>query len=348
MQGKVMTVLGAIEPQDLGITLTHEHLLVDLRVWSQEPRDEEKKALIHAPVDLSTLGAIRRDPLLNRDNCVLDDVPLAIAELRQFKAAGGSSVVDCTNNGLHRAPLALKEISQATGVQIIMGSGYYIGRSHPQDLHTRSVDAITDEIVNDLTAGVSDTGVRAGLIGEIGTSYKIRETEKKVLQAAARAQQRTGAPISVHLLPWRKNGIEALDILEGEGANLHQVILSHLSPTCDDIQYHTTLARRGAYVEYDFFGMEFYVDTVGQYMGSDYYSITAIKRLIDEGLLERLLLSHDTGMKIQLTRYGGWGYAHLLKHVAPMLQRRGFGESEITTLLVENPRRVLTWGAVAS
>ena len=90
MQGKVMTVLGAIEPQDLGITLTHEHLLVDLRVWSQEPREEEKKALIHAPVDLSTLGAIRRDPLLNLDNCVLDDVAVAIAELPQFKTAVGA------------------------------------------------------------------------------------------------------------------------------------------------------------------------------------------------------------------------------------------------------------------
>jgi phosphotriesterase-related protein len=345
MQGKVMTVLGAIDPQDLGITLTHEHLLVDLRVWSQEPEDEEKKALMHAPVDLSTLGAIRRDPLLNLDNCVLDDVVLAIAELRQFKAAGGSSVVDCTNNGLQRAPLALKEISQATGVHIIMGSGYYIGRSHPPDLHTRSLDAIADEIITDLTVGVGKTGIRAGLIGEIGTSYKIRATEKKVLQAAARAQRRTGAPISVYLLPWRKNGIEALDILEGEGVNLQQVILSHLSPTCDDVQYHTTLARRGAYVEYDFFGMEFYVDTVGQYMGSDYHSVTAIKRLIDAGCLERLLLSHDTGMKIQLTRYGGWGYAHLLKNIVPMLQRRGFGESEITTLLVNNPQRVLTWGA---
>jgi len=347
MQGKVMTVLGVLDPADLGITLTHEHLLVDLRVWSQDPHDEQKKALIHAPVDLSTLGAIRRDPLLNLDNCVLDDMALAIAELRQFKAAGGSSMVDCTNNGLNRAPLALKDIARATGVHIIMGSGYYIGRSHPRDLHTRSVEAIADEIVNDLTVGVGDTGVRSGLIGEIGTSYKIRETEKKVLQAAARAQRRTGAPISVHLLPWRKNGGEALDILEDAGADLQQVILSHLSPTSDDVRYHTALARRGAYVEYDFFGMEFYVDTVGQYMGSDYHSLTAIKRLIDEGCLERLLLSHDTSTKIQLTRYGGWGYAHLLKNVVPLLQRRGFGEREITTLLVENPRRVLTWGTPA-
>lgn len=346
MQGKVMTVLGAIEPQELGITLTHEHLLVDLRVWCEEP-EREKKALPQAPVEITHLGVIRRDPFFNRDNCVLDNKELAIAELRQFKAAGGGSVVDCTNNGLGRVPLALKEIAQATGVHLIMGSGYYIGRSHPDDVPERPVEALTDEIERDLTEGVGNTGVRAGIIGEIGTSFKVRTTEKKVLQAAARAHRRTGAPISVHLLPWRKNGLEVLDILESEGANLQQVILCHLSPTGDDVTYHTTIARRGAYVEYDFFGMEFYVDSVGQYMGSDLLSVAALKRLIDEGCLERLLLSHDTSMKIQLTRYGGWGYAHLVKHVVPMLGRSGLSEEQITTLMVDNPRRVLTWGAPA-
>src|SRR5262245_45132335 len=141
MQGKVMTVLGASEPQDLGITLTHEHLLVDLRVWSHERGDEEKQAVIHAPVHLSAPDTIRRYPVLDLDTFVLDDVGLAITELRQFKAGGGSSMVDCTNNGLNRAPLALKGISRATGVHIVMGSGYYIGRSHPQDLHARSLEA---------------------------------------------------------------------------------------------------------------------------------------------------------------------------------------------------------------
>jgi phosphotriesterase-related protein len=344
MNGKVMTVLGPIPPEELGTTLTHEHLLVDLRVWCQEPQEAGKKVLAHAPVELSTLGAIRRDPLINRDNCVLDDKDLIIAELRQFKAAGGSGLVDCTNNGLGRVPLPLREIAQAVGVHIVMGSGYYIGRSHPEDMHERSIEALTDEIVRDLTEGVGDTGVRAGLIGEIGTSFNVRGNERKVLQAAARAQRRTGAPISVHLLPWRKNGAEVLDILEREGANLNQVILCHLSTTRGDVTYHTTLARRGAYVEYDFFGMETYVDSVGQYMGSDLHAVVALKRLIDEGCLERLLLSHDTCTKIQLTRYGGWGYAHVLKHVVPMLHRHSVSEEQIRILLVENPRRVLTWG----
>ena len=96
-------------------------------------------------------------------------------------------------------------------------------------------------------------------------------------------------------------------------------------------------------MEYDFFGMEFYVDSVGRYLGSDASGVAALKRLIDEGCLERLLLSHDIAMKIQLTRYGGWGYAHLVKNVVPMLSRSGLGEEQINTLIVGNPRRVLTW-----
>ena len=343
MQGKVMTVLGPIEPETLGITLTHEHLFVDLRVWCEEPDEEEQKAFVHAPVELSTLGAIRRAPFGNLDNCVLDDTALAVEELRRFKTAGGSSVVDCTNNGLGRTPLALQEVAQAAEVNIVMGSGYYIGRSHSYDMADRSVEMITDEIEHDLMQGVEDTGVRSGLIGEIGTSFKVRENEQRVLRAAARAQCSTGAPISVHLLPWQKNGIQVPEILESEGANPNQVILCHLSPTSGDVEYHTTLVRRGAYVEYDFFGMEFYVDSVGRYLGSDAASVAALKRLIDAGCLERLLLSHDIAMKIQLTRYGGWGYAHLVKNVVPMLSRSGLSEEQISTLIVENPRRVLTW-----
>ena len=103
--------------------------------------------------------------------------------------------------------------------------------------------------------------------------------------------------------------------------------------------------KKGAYVEYDFFGMEFYVDSIGRHLGSDAASVTAIKRLIDAGCLERLLLSHDIAMKIQLTRFGGWGYAHLLKNVSPMLSRSGISDEQINTLIVENPRRVLTWSS---
>jgi len=146
----------------------------------------------------------------------------------------------------------------------------------------------------------------------------------------------------VHLLPWVKRGLDVLHILEAEGADLARVALSHLSPTADDLDYHLALAARGAYVEYDFFGMEFYFDSIGAYMGSDWDAVNAVKRLIDHGCLEHILLSHDTGMKVQLTKFGGWGFAHLLNHVVPMFKRAGVTQAQLDTLLCENPTRLLT------
>lgn len=343
MNGKVMTVLGPIEPAQVGIALPHEHLVVDLTCWWQEPAEASKKALAHAPIELSHLGAIRRDPMICRDNCHQLDAGLAAQELWQFKLAGGNTLVDLTNNGLGRDPQALKAIAIQTGVYIVMGSGYYLARAHPPDMDQRSIEDITEEIVCDLTLGIGDTGVRAGIIGEIGTSGRIRPNEEKVLRAAARAQRRTGAAINVHLLPWVKQGLNVLNILEAEGADLSRVALSHLSPTADDLDYHLAIARRGAYIEYDFFGMEFYFDSIGAYMGSDGDAVKAVKRLIDHGCLEKILLSHDTGMKVQFTKFGGWGFGHLLNHVVPMFKRVGVTQAQLDMLLSENPKHLLTF-----
>lgn len=343
MTGKVMTVLGPIDPAQVGIALPHEHLVSDLTAWWQEPAEATKKALAYAKVELAHLGAIRRDPMLYRDNCQQLDAGLAAQELRQFKLAGGNTLVDLTNNGLGRDPQALKAIAIETGVHVVMGSGYYIARAHPPDMDHRSIEDIAADIVRDLTVGVGDTGVRAGIIGEIGTSGRIRPNEEKVLRAAAQAQRRTGASINVHLLPWVKRGLQVLDILAAEGADLSRVALSHLSPTADDLDYQLAIASRGASLEYDFFGMEFYFDSIGAYMGSDWDAVKAVKRLIDHGCLEKLLLSHDTGMKVQLTKFGGWGFAHLLNHVVPMFKRLGVTQAQLDTLLSENPGRLLTF-----
>ena len=134
MNSKVMTVLGPIDPEAVGIALPHEHLVVDLTAWWQESSDASMKALAHTKVDLANLGAIRREPMLCRDNCHQLDARLAAEELWQFKLAGGKTLVDLTNHGLGRDPLALKAIAIQTGIQIVMGSGYYIARAHPPDM----------------------------------------------------------------------------------------------------------------------------------------------------------------------------------------------------------------------
>ena len=345
MQGQIMTVRGAIPPGALGITLTHEHLLIDLRVWCQEPREEEKKVLARLPVEMSTLGAIRRDPLVNLDNCLLDDQALAISELRQFKAAGGTGVVDCTNNGLGRAPLALRTIAEATGVHIIMGSGYYIGRSHPRDLHERTVDAVAEEIVRDLTAGVGDTGVRAGLIGEIGNTWPWTENEKKVVRAAVEAQRQTGAPLMIHPGRDQTAPMQILELIGKQGGDLKRTIMCHIERTIADERHLLDLAATGVWLEYDLFGMEnsYYPYNPDFDMPNDGGRMAQILALIGRGHQDQILMSHDIAYKSSLTKYGGYGYHHLLVNVVPRLRRKGVDDAGLRRLLVENPARAFVF-----
>jgi phosphotriesterase-related protein len=147
----------------------------------------------------------------------------AIEEAMLFKKAGGNTIVDVTNVGIGRDPLALARISRATGLNIIMGSGHYLAGSHPKDLAEKSEEEIAEEIVRDITEGAQGTTIRAGLIGEIGCSYPMHQNEKKALRAAGMAQKMTGAPLSVH--PGRKNNIgalEAIDVLDKAGADLQR------------------------------------------------------------------------------------------------------------------------------
>ena len=170
-KGETQTVLGTVDPSKLGVTLTHEHLLIDLSAVFVKPSSEVDRSLSEEPVNLHNLGWMRINWSSNKDNLVQNDVMLAIREAGRFRDAGGGTLVDVTSVGIHRNPKALVEISRATGVHIVMGSGYYIGPALPEDFSQRTVDNITEEIVRDIQIGVGESGVRSGIIGEIGGSW---------------------------------------------------------------------------------------------------------------------------------------------------------------------------------
>ena len=201
--GKAQTVLGLIEGNELGITLPHEHLFIDhAKANFHEPDVASERALSYKPVSLGILSWLRYHLTANLDNLRLLDEQEAIDEAMLFKKAGGNTIVDLTNIGSGRDPKALARVSRATSLNIIMGSGYYMEASHPPDMSEKTEGEIAEEIVRDITVGVHDSGIRAGIIGEIGCSWPLQENEKKVLRATARAQQITGAPLNVH--PGRK------------------------------------------------------------------------------------------------------------------------------------------------
>ena len=335
-----MTVRGPVAAADLGFTLMHEHILNDCRCWWNKPREPERAYLGSGPVSIEIIGELRMDPFANLHNCALDDEELAIAELRPVAALGGKTVVDPTCRGIGRDPHALQRISRATGLHIVMGGGYYLESSHPAEVADMSAGDIADRIVRESREGVDETGVRIGLIGEIGVSAEFTPAEQKSLRGAAAAQRRCGLPLMVHLPGWFRLAHKVLDIVEEEGADVRHTVLCHMNPSGSDADYQFALARRGAFLEYDMIGMDFWYADQGVQCPSDEDNARAIKRLLDAGFADRVLLSQDVFLKMMLTRYGGFGYAYLQKHFFARLKRHGLGEGDLNTLMVDNPRRV--------
>jgi phosphotriesterase-related protein len=342
--GRVMTVRGPIAASDLGVTLPHEHILNDCRCWWHRPVEPERQHLATEPVHIGIIGELRMDPFVNLDNCALDDEPLAIAELMAFRQAGGATVVDPTCRGIGRNPQALQRISAATGLNIVMGSGYYLESSHPPAVRGMSAQDIADEIVAEALDGVD--GVRIGLIGEIGVSADFTPEEEKSLRGAARAQARTGLPLMVHLPGWFRHGLKVLDIVAEEGGAPTHTVLCHMNPSFADPAYQEACAARGAFIEYDMIGMDYWYADQEVQCPSDEETAGAIGHLIARGFGHKLLLSQDVFLKMMLTRYGGFGYAHVLRHFVPRLRRHGVSKDAIRCLLIDNPRAVFSAATV--
>jgi phosphotriesterase-related protein len=338
--GKVMTVNGPIAAETLGITLMHEHILNDCRCWWHAPKTPERQYLAGGFVCIEILGELRQDPFVNKHNITLDDEPLAVSELRAFANAGGQTVVEPTCRGIGRNPLALRRIAKSSGLNVVMGAGYYLGSSHPAEVAAMTVGDIANEIVREAVEGVDGTDVKIGLIGEIGVSSDFTAEEEKSLRGAAQAQVRTGLPLMVHLPGWFRLGHRVLDIVTDEGADIRHTVLCHMNPSHDDFNYQSELAARGAFIEYDMIGMDFFYADQQVQCPSDEEAARAIVRLAEAGYLDRVLLSHDVFLKMMLTRYGGNGYAYVLRHFLPRLKRHGLDETALDQMMRANPRAV--------
>ncbi len=340
MSTNIQTVLGPIASDVLGVTLMHEHLLMSFATWHHAPKSASRLKLRDAPVSLSILGELRMDPFVNLDNLQQYDIDLSAREAQQFADLGGQTILDPTNRGIGRDPQALSAISRRTGLNVVMGSGYYLEVSHPPVVRQMTPDDIAAEIEQDIKDGVDGTGIRAGFIGEIGVSARFTPEEEKVLRGAARAQRRTQVPLMVHLPAWERLAGRVLDVVAEEGVDLNHVILCHMGPSWRDFDYQAGLAQRGAYLEYDMISMDYYYADQNAQCPSDEENAAAIRNLIKSGYAERILISQDVFLKMMLTSHGGFGYGYILRHFVPRLRRLGVTQRDVKTLLEHNPRRV--------
>jgi phosphotriesterase-related protein len=348
LNGKALTVLGPISIDDLGITLCHEHCLSDESCLFVEPKEASAKRIANEPVSFKNVSYIRYlVTTRNRDNITRLDESEAINELLPFKHAGGRTIVDTTMEDLGRDPRALMRISFATGLNIVMGSGYYVRASweNPQSMNKRTEEEIAEEIIRDIFEGVRETGIHSGLIGEIGCSWPLEESERKVLRAASIAQRETGAPMHIH--PGRSEDAprEIIKILKEVRADLTHIAIDHIERTLFKPENRYFVADSGCYLEYDLWGWEGYYP---EYLSvtdlpNDYQRIAQIKDLIAHGYGSQILLSHDIDVKWRHLAYGGHGYIHILQNAVPAMRSRGMAEATINDLLIKNPKQFLAF-----
>jgi phosphotriesterase-related protein len=309
----VQTVLGPIDPASLGFTLPHEHTAIAL--WQIPNRWDYWE--------------------LTRDE------PGIVKELGLFREAGGSGLVDLTLPGVGRDPAWLVRIAEATGLHVVMGCGWYREAYYPAEalIDRRTVDDLADELVRDATDGVGESGVRPGVIGEIGTDKPwLSALEERVHRAAARASRRTGLAITTHGV-LSDVGQAQLRVFEEEGADPARVVIGH-ADSFPSLDHYLAIVERGASVEFDFLGMSF----TPQERHGEGRIVELLCELLSRGHVERVLLSQDVCHNSQLKRYGGNGYVHIVESFLPRLRAAGASEAEIETMTVANPRLLLTVG----
>lgn len=348
LAGKVQTVLGLIDGDELGLTTPHEHLLLDLTVrFKLMEESVTARTMAERPMTPDMAGWIRFHLFENRDNLLLDDEELAIDEIMRFKLAGGKSVVDVTNWGIGQDPHAMARIARATGLNIIMGTGYYTMDSGCAEVLARkSEDEIYQEIINDIMTGTD--GICAGIIGEIGAdSWPLHDIEIKSLRAAVRAQRATGAALTIHPGRLDESPLQIVDIVKRAGADMSRTIIEHIDRTAYTFDTMVAIAKSGCCLEFDCFSMEgYYPKRYGVFdIPNDAQRVNYIIRLIDLGYLNQILIATDTAMKSRLTVYGGPGYAHIPENVIPWMRAKGMSGEIIDTITVENPKRLLTFVA---
>lgn len=341
----VQTVLGPIDQRELGIVMSHEHAYIDLTGFYTQRIVPGCGNPESATLSIDKLGILNRDPYALRDNLIINDEDIQMRELKYLKESGGSTIVDATTVGLGRDVRRLRELSIKTGLHILVGTGFYVGATHPEKLISMTAEQIADIMLKEITEGIDGTDIKAGIIGEIGISENFNESERKVLEASAITHEASGLGIEVHINPWTTNGIEAADILLDAGVKPQRICICHV-----DVQnqkdYILALLNEGLYIEFDNFGKEYYVNKnvrnsgYGEFV-RDTQRVSLIADLVRKGFGKQILLSCDVCLKMLLHEYGGWGYDHVLTNILPMIEDAGVPQCEISRMLVTNPAEFL-------
>lgn len=303
----IQTVQGPIEAAELGVCYGHEHLL------SAPP-----------------------DPFLDEMDFVLDDEDAAALEMRSFRRAGGSAVVEMTTPDYGRDVAGLRRVSERTGVHIVCAAGYNKDPFSAPFVNGVSVEELTERFVREIVEGIDDTGIRAGLVKASSTLDEISPVAEKVFRAAAATHLRTGAPVSTHTEAGTM-ALEQVRLLESAGVDPRRVVIGHMDRKLD-LSYHLEVASTGVFLGYD------QISKVQYYL--DRERAEAIAHLVDAGYGRQILLGGDLARRSYWPAWGhaeGPGFAYILKGFVPRLREIGVSDAAVDDLLTNNPARAFAF-----
>ena len=313
------TARGALDSTDLGVTLMHEHVFVLSpeimqnypEVWGDESRREAD----------------------------------AVARLNELKSRGVNTIVDLTVIGLGRYIPRIARVAAATDIQIIVATGVYTYNDVPMFFHftgpgteLNGPETMTDMFVRDITEGIADTGVKAAILKCATDEPGITPGVERVLRAVAQAHRQTGVPISTHTHAATRRGLEQQKIFSEEGVDLNRVIIGHSGDTTD-VGYLEELIGNGSYIGMDRFGLDLFLPFEDR--------VDTVARLCERGHADKMVLSHDAMCfndwlpeELVPVALPNWHYLHIHNDVLPALKQRGVTDEQITSMLVDNPRKI--------
>ena len=316
----VNTVLGPISPGELGITLIHEHLICGRPGQICDARD--------IPYD--------RDEIART----------CMGALEEAKEHGLTTIVDATPIDLGRDAELIRRVSYESGINIVCATGYYMEAagaaesSRPLGIAFGSAAQVYETLMQEITQGIGDTGVKAGIIKVATGQGRISPYEEMTLKAAARAQKETGVPIISHTEEGTM-GPEQADLLISEGADPQRISIGHMDGN-SDLEYHTSVLERGVYIAFDRLGLDV--------LFPDSLKTACIIGLLGIGFASRIMLSHDyvscwpgqTPAETEATKavLPNWSFTHVFRNIIPALKEAGVSDDKIHTMMVDNPRRL--------
>lgn len=315
----VNTAGGSIDTADLGVTLMHEHVFV-----------LTTEIAVNYPERWGD-GARREAD--------------AVARLDELKSRGVDTIVDLTVIGLGRDLPRIVRIAEETDLNIVVATGLYTYNDVPfcfslqgPGTELDGPETMTDMFVRDIEHGIADTGVKAAVLKCATDKPGVTAGVDRVLRAVAQAHRRTGVPISTHTHAASRRGLDQQRVFAEEGVDLSRVVIGHCGDTTD-IGYLEQLIANGSYIGMDRFGVDTFLSFEDR--------VNTVAKMCELGYADRMVLSHDAHcyfdwLPEQLVAAGlpNWHYLHIHDDVIPALKQRGVTDEQLTTMLVDNPRRI--------